>query len=206
MFMGIPREISSFPNSMYQLGGCCFGFCLEKNASLGVDQVKFLISFLLCIAAVFIVNGQTTKSEKQFLPAEHIDSFQKALSRFSDCNKRHDWGCVYDLTYRPTLEKAEFIAKKTDNFYYDMESLKDLNLILTGKYTDQKEGVEAWYSIQGCLKFSKRKAKRAETQAYLVNGEWLFGRFWSWANPRGVKERPCKMDAYTRESDMENNN
>lgn len=165
--------------------------------------MKFLISFLLCLVAVSIVDGQTTKSEKLFLPEEHIDSFQKALNRFSDCNKRHDWNCVYDLRYRPRLEKAEFVAKKADNFFYDMENLQDLNLILTGKYIDQKEGVESWFSIQGCLKFSKGKPQLVETQAYLVNGEWLFGSFMSWALPRGVKERPCKMEDYTRESDME---
>ena len=163
---------------------------------------RLLLLTVLALLVALPAAGQPTKSEKMFVPTEHLVSFQKAIAEFAACYERHDWNCVYGLSFRHKVDKAEFLSKKdARNYFYDFSTLRKANLLLVGKYVDPVEGADASFSVQGCLKFEKGKPKLAETAAYLVNGNWYFGGFMPWSVPRGVKDNPCKMEDYTRESD-----
>lgn len=163
---------------------------------------KVLLLIVLTLVVAWPAFGQPTKSEKMFVPTEHLLSFQKAIGEFAACYEKHDWNCIYDMSFKPRVDKEEFLSKKNaSNYFYDFSKLRKANLLLSGKYVDPVEGADASFSVHGCLQFEKGKPNLAVTQAYLVDGKWYFGGFMPWSFPRGVKDHPCKMDDYTRESE-----
>ena len=159
--------------------------------------MKLLSTVFFGLLFVVSLDAQTTALERQFIPEKNQAAFHQSLEKLIDCYKRHDWGCVYDISFQPRLKRIEFVEQKGNNFFFYLEKLSDFRAILTGRYVDPMKGSESWYPVEGCMKFVKGKNRMVTVNAFLVKGEWYFGDPSPYEMGRGIPDQPCKLEDYS---------